>query len=265
MRPLSAKAALLVAVLLAATMLSQAQTFDNQSAAVITAASVALGPGQSVNDITLTGSATHFDGTATDSGSATLKIKGADQSRIDLAMSNPRSEIRTLQGAAPKGSWNKGGQPPQPQALHNMLTPACWASPLALIASLRRPGTTVVYVAQEQRAGVAVDHLRISFVPSGMTLRGADTAALVQRLSTYDLYVDAASHLPVAIKFFIHPDKDLKVDIPGEIQFSNYTKVNGVFVPFHIQRLFQKTVNLDFTVSSVAVNTGLADSDFTVQ
>jgi hypothetical protein len=41
--------------------------------------------------------------------------------------------------------------------------------------------------------------------------------------------------------------------------------VGGIIVPTHIQKLIQGTVTLDFTVSSAAVNSGLPDSEFSVQ
>lgn len=246
--------------------LAGAQTYDAQSAVVIATAGLALGPGQPVNDIVLTGTATHFDGVKTDSGTAIVKIKGTEESRIDLALSSAaRSEVRGLAGRTPKGAWNIGTQPAQHQPLHNMLTPACWASPVAVLAALVRPGSNVGYVGQEQRFGVTVDHLRANYVPPTIKLANANTVALVQRLSAYDLYVDATSHLPLSVAFNIHADNDLNIDIPVEVQFSNYNKVNGVMVPFRIQRLFRKTVNLDFTVTAATLNSGLSDSDFTVQ
>jgi hypothetical protein len=238
---------------------------DAQSTLVISASGLALG-NQNVADTTFTGNVTHFDGTTTASGTGTVKIKGSDESRVDLTLSSSaRSEVRAVQAGIPAGSWSNGSQVSKRQALHNLLIPACWASPVLLIASVHRPGTTVVYVAQEQRSGSLVDHLRVSYLPAGISFRGSETSAVVQRLSTYDLYFDALTHLPLALAFTAHSDRDLNVDIPAEVQFSNYTNVSGVLVPFHVQRLIQKRVNLDFTVSTAAVNVGLTDSDFAVQ
>jgi hypothetical protein len=89
--------------------------------------------------------------------------------------------------------------------------------------------------------------------------------AQIQRLSLVDLYLDAASYLPLVLAFKTHADDDLNLDIPVEIQFADYRLVNGVKVPFHIQKFLQGTLLLDITLSGVAINTGLPDSLFAVQ
>jgi len=241
------------------------QKADVQSAAVLAGATLALGPGQPVNDIVLTGTVSHFDGVTKDSGSATLKVKGADESRIDLALSTPRSDVRTIQGAIPRGSWSKANQAAQRHSLNNLFTPACWASPVNLIASLNRSGSTVSYVGQEQRFGVTVDHLRSTYVSPTMKTRDASALAAVQRLGTFDIYLDSLTHLPLSLMYNTHADDDANIDIPVEVRFANYTNVNGVLVPFHIQRLFRNQTNIDFTVTAAAINSGLLDSDFNVQ
>ena len=80
-----------------------------------------------------------------------------------------------------------------------------------------------------------------------------------------DFYLDATSLLPVAIKFNTHPDDDANTNIPVEVDFSSYQAVNGAQIPFHIQKFSQGTLMLDVTVTSVAVNSGVADSAFMVQ
>ena len=89
--------------------------------------------------------------------------------------------------------------------------------------------------------------------------------AEIQGLSAVDLYLDAATHLPVALDFNIHPDNDFGLSIPVEIQFSGYQKMGGIIVPTHIQKLIQGTLTFDFYVSSVTINSGLTDSEFSTQ
>ena len=78
-----------------------------------------------------------------------------------------------------------------------------------------------------------------------------------------DFYLDSTTSLPVAVAFKTHADDDMNIDIPIEIRFENYQSVSGVLVPFHIQQV--GSVNLDVVVTSVAINSGLSTTLFSLQ
>ena len=80
-----------------------------------------------------------------------------------------------------------------------------------------------------------------------------------------DFYLDSASLLPVAIVFNANPDDDATRNIAVEVDFSNYQAAGGVLVPMHLQKYVQGTLVLDFTVTGVALNTGLSDGLFAIQ
>ena len=50
-----------------------------------------------------------------------------------------------------------------------------------------------------------------------------------------------------------------------EIRFEDYLVVNGIQVPFHVQRLLNGGLSLDVVVTNVVFNSGLSDSAFNVQ
>jgi len=79
-----------------------------------------------------------------------------------------------------------------------------------------------------------------------------------------DFYLDAASSLPTALVFNDHPDKDALVNIPVEIDFSDYQQISGMQVPMHIQKLMNGTLLLDITLTGAVFNTGLALTEFSV-
>lgn len=83
-----------------------------------------------------------------------------------------------------------------------------------------------------------------------------------QHVSQTDVYLDMSSSLPLAIGFNTHPDKNALINIPVEVDFSNYEKVNGVQLPFQIQKLVNGVVQYDITVQSANVNSGLAPANF---
>jgi hypothetical protein len=107
---------------------------------------------------------------------------------------------------------------------------------------------------------MAVEHLRFSRVIAAKP----KAAAEIGRLSTVDVYVDPTSLLTVAIAFNAHPDDDESTDIPVKILFSGYRLVNGVNVPFHIQKLMNNGLTLDIAIDSAVFNSGLPDADFDV-
>ncbi len=148
-------------------------------------------------------------------------------------------------------------------ATHNCWTDPTWFFPgLSLQAALNDPQVAIVYVGSESKAGFAVQHVRFSRLVPGQR---ANATALIQQLSTLDAYLDAASYLPVAFNFNVHPDDDAGLNLPVEVQFGDYRLINGFRAPSRIQKLYNNSPVLDLAVTSAAVNTGLTDSLFAVQ
>jgi hypothetical protein len=111
-----------------------------------------------------------------------------------------------------------------------------------------------------------VQHLRVSRAIGHAARR---TAARIAELSTIDLYLDAKSLLPLATVSTTTPHSSSPVFNPtiarrisNEIRFSDYRVVEGVQVPFHIQKLVEGTPVLDLTVSEVKLNAGIPSSEF---
>ena len=80
-----------------------------------------------------------------------------------------------------------------------------------------------------------------------------------------DFYLDPQTLLPLVITFNEHPDADSMTDIAVQVLFSDYRSANGATVPFHIQRFVNNTLILDIQLASSTINSGIADSIFTVQ
>jgi hypothetical protein len=73
-------------------------------------------------------------------------------------------------------------------------------------------------------------------------------------LGTTDLYLDPVTYLPAILSYNLHPDKNAAADIPVQITFTDYQAVNGVSIPFRIQRYINGVLNLDLTVTEAFVN-----------
>jgi len=235
----------------------QALTLAERSIAAMTA-------GSAVSDVTLSGSATWVAGSDTETGPATLTAKGTTESRVDLNLSGgERTEVRSSADGSPQGDLIKDGGAATVEAAHNCFTDTAWFfPPLSSLAELSVSGFLASYMGQESLNGIAVQHLRIW---QSVSSQDASAAKAIIHLSTIDWYLDSATFLPVAAKFTTHPPETFGVDMPVEILFSNYQRVNGVLLPLHIQKLLNGGLTLDLTISSAVLNSGLSDSDFNLQ
>jgi hypothetical protein len=236
-------------------------TSSPQAIQLLQSALAALTTGAPLQDVTLTGTAHRIAGSDDETGSATLKaIPGA--SRIDLNLSSgPRSEIQNVSGASPTGTWSGPDGVSHAIAFHNLLTDPAWFFPLFPISRGLATGYTATYIGQETRNGQAVHHISVAQTFTTPTPAGAPS---LSHLSQIDFYLDAATLLPAAATFNIHPDNDQGRDFPIEVHFSNYQTVSGVQIPFHIQKFLNNGLILDLQFNSAAINTGLSATEFAI-
>jgi hypothetical protein len=88
-----------------------------------------------------------------------------------------------------------------------------------------------------------------------------DFSSLPNSLSTYlaqqgssDLGLDPVTFLPMVLAYSIHPDNGAPVAIAIEVHYSDYHAVNGVQIPFLIQRYVNGALQLEIQVSSAQIN-----------
>ncbi|HYL85216.1 MAG TPA: hypothetical protein VE263_13350 [Candidatus Angelobacter sp.] len=232
-----------------------------QAIALLQQSLAALTGGQSITDVTLSGTARRIAGSDDESGSAILKASASLGNRIDLSLpSGPRSEVRNVSTSEQIGSWSGTDGVAHPISQHNLVTDAGWFSAFALVTFVSPPNV-VTYVGPETRNGSSVIHLGAFQQFPGIK---ATVAAQLQRLSQTQIFLDSSTLLPVAITFTTHPDNNSSLDIPVEIDFSDYRNINGAQVPFHIQRYLNGSLSLDLQFQNVAINSGIPPSTFAV-
>jgi hypothetical protein len=238
----------------------QAITQNPQAMALASSAFTILTGSASVNDITLNGTATRFAGSDVGNGNFTLKAVGTSASRLDLSLSDgTRSEIRGLDATgSPHGSFILPNGTNYAMAPHNCLTDAAWFFPtLSILSQASNPNVVLSYIGLEPRGAAAVQHIRFAVQSPSLSTTGN---SLLSRLSTTDFYLDSSSLLPIAVVFNTHPDSDAGTNIAVEVDFLNYTAVDGVLIPFRIQKLVNGSLFLDLNVVSASVNSGLTAS-----
>jgi hypothetical protein len=129
-----------------------------------------------------------------------------------------------------------------------------------LAAALSSPDMTFQFVGQESLNGRVVNHVRFwnTFASNSSLQSLADFTAV-------DLWVDAATGLPARLSYLRRAAGGAAPRIPVDVYYSNYQNLGGVLYPFLIQKSLNGTPWTTITISSVAFNVGLTDSNFPVQ
>lgn len=255
---------ILTIVFLASTAFAQTPTATSDAKAITLATNslAAMTGGTQVADITLKAKITSIAGSDDETGTGTFYAKGNDKSLLSISTDREHwSELRVSTNGVPSCKGKNADAAVVDFAEHNALTDAVWFSPvLSALTDTSDPAYVFSYLGQEQKNGLTVEHLRVSHKVTGDLDKGT-----LFRLSAMDFYLDASSLLPLAVDFKVHPNDNLNIDISEEILFANYQVVSGIQIPFHIARLLNGTVTLDAIVTSVLVNSGLPDAQFTLQ
>jgi hypothetical protein len=235
-----------------------------QPGQLLQSALAALGANTAIADVSLLGTAHYIAGSDDETGTATLKALAGGSSRVDLNLSGgTRTEIDTSASGTSAGTWSGPDGLSHDIAFHNLLTEPAWFFPAFLVLrGLSAPGYVANYVGHETRNGRALEHLTISQASAiQVPVGGPDLRHLAQT----DLFLDSSTILPVAMTFNIHPDNNALLDIPVEIRFSDYRSVNGVQIPFHVEKFLNNSLLLDLQFQAASVNSGLSDSQFIAQ
>lgn len=234
---------------------------DVQAIAIATQSYAALG-GALATDATLNGTVTWIVGSDDRTGTVTFYAKGNSESRADLTFGGEtQSEARTTSNGFPSGQWKTSSGTITPASQANCWVDAAWFFPaLSSLAQTANTSFIFSYIGQEQHNGLAALHLQVKQLIPG------DTASLsMSRLSLMDWYIDPTTFLPSAIAFNLHADLDSATDVPAEIRFADYRVVNGVEVPFHIQKMLNGSLLMDVVLTNANTNTGLTDAQFILQ
>jgi hypothetical protein len=236
---------------------------DANAASLLSSALNAMSP-VLVNDITITGQAVGDASTDSESGTLTFKaLNGGDASLAFSLASGQRNEI-VNPTSDPQAAWSGIDGVWHKTALHNTWTPAAWFAPaLVLESALTDPQLALQNLGSTSLNGRAVQHIRFWRVLSSASGASA-TIALVQGLSTVDIYLDAASNLPIVLGFNLHSDLNAGTNIPVAVFYSNWQKSSGVLVPMHLQKFLNGNLLDDIAVTSATVNSGLTSSSFSV-
>ena len=232
----------------------QTSTPQGTSSTFLQSSINALAGSATVVDVTLSGTARRIAGSDDEIGSVTLRALSSGATRLDFDFpSGPRTELKTFVSNVPAGSWSGPDGVAHPIANHNLVNDWGWF-PLFTCLALAHTKTSVVsLIGSDTRNGESVVHLSAS--QQFPTLAG-NGGSLMQHLSQIEIFLDATALLPASIAYNIHPDDNALIDIPVELQFSDYRNVSGSQFSFHVQKFINNSLVLDLQFQDAALNTG---------
>lgn len=219
----------------------------------------AFSGGQVVQQIQLTGTATWTAGSLIDSGtvSLTASTTGSSQMQLNLASTGQRIETQTGTGSSAVCQWAGSGGVAHQISVNNCWRPALWFLPAISLQPSVLPSNLGIADLGEGAVGSSTNiyrHLQGGLLASGLPTGLPNTlaATLVQQ-STEDVGLDPTSLLPAVLAYSLLPDSGSATPIAIEIHYSNYQTVNGVQIPFLIQRYINGSLQLSIVVSSAQV------------
>jgi hypothetical protein len=224
--------------------------------ALITQLSTAFSGGNIVHQIQLTGNASWHVGSVNDTGSATLSAAttGTSQVQLSLSSTGTRVESQSGQGINQDCTWSG-----EDSVAHEIDPGNCWRPVVWFLPSLSlQPSLLPSYLGAVDLGSSTVGfgtetyrHLQSDLVLPD--LNGSLASDIMQR-STADIGLDPVSFLPAVLSYSIRPDNGAPISIAVEIHYGNYQAINGVQIPFTIQRYINGSLQLQIDVNSAQVN-----------
>jgi hypothetical protein len=223
---------------------------------LLTQLTAAFSGSQVVQSVQLTGTATWYAGSQTDSGAVNLTASstGSSQMQLDLDTIGQKVESQTGAGLVAECQWSGKDGVAHAVSQENCWKPTLWFLPAFSFQPSLIPGnlgTTDLGLGTVGSSADVYRHLQSQLVFSGPS--GAPVTAISQQ-STTDLGLDPTSFLPSVLAYSVFPDTGARIPIAIEVHYSNYQAVSGVQIPFHIQRYVNGSLQLDILVSSAQIN-----------
>lgn len=227
----------------------------SNSAATLASINQAFSEGKPVARVDLTGNATWILGNGEDSGSVSLSVSQDGSATMSLTLgSGNRVESSLGSGLDTQCQWvDKGGQS-HATSTANCWKPAVWFLPDFSLQPTQIKGAVSVDDLGEGTVGSSPDTLRHLQARFDLPTKSGKEAQGIARWSMTDLGVDPSTYLPSILAYTVVPDNGVESSIAVEVRYGNYRQVEGVQIPFSIQRYLNGSLQLDITLSGAQVN-----------
>ena len=209
-------------------------------------------------DSTATGSVTITAGSDIEQGSITIQTRGSTQTLEQLATTSGTKKLVYSNGLA--NDTDHAGT----KTLYSAELAATGQSalfPLPFLAAiLSSADSAYQYVGLENVAGTDCHHIRI-----WRTFSSQANADYLAPFSIRDIWIDSSTNLPNKLAYSVRAASGAEPSTSVEIAYSKFQLTGGVQYPFGISKSINGTPWVTISISSVSFNTGLADSNFSLQ
>ncbi len=238
-----------------------ALTVDTQALAVAKAAFTAMGGVQAIagyQDSLASGTVTIYTGGTPVSYTITIKSKGLRETRVELQMTKGTNVRIVSQGQGaivrPDGSI-KNLYSNNTFHEHVNHVPV-----LSVLAEYANGNVNLLYKGTAQLQGQAENVIEIDFLPN-LAIGVAPTFASMSRTL---FFVNQTTGLVDKVQRTTFYEGNQNNTFNEETYFADYRSVNGLLVPYRQQVFIDGQLDTDLTFTSVTLNVGFPDSDFTI-
>jgi len=208
-------------------------------------------------DSVATGSVTVVAGSQTSTGTIRILTRGTNQSSEQITLPQSTYSVTYSGGLADETINSATASIPLERTVTSQSV--CFPLPF-LAAALANSDESIQYVALETVGQQSLQHIRIQ-----NTFASQPNFQQFASLATFDVWLDANTSLPQRISFVRRNGGGSAPRIPIDAYFSNYKTTAGAAYPSQINISLNGTPWATITITSVAFNTGLTDSSFSIQ
>lgn len=186
------------------------------------------------------------EGNSTEQGTARLSAAADGSYTVSLfAKSGLTEEKRVISEAGFDCRWSKKNG-----VEHSLSALDCrhpnWFLPEI---SLSAPADKAEWLLTVRDTNTTVPHLLFS-----QSYRAPRNLAAPPTLTTMDLRLSKETLLPMEASYDVHAERRPSLRIPVSVTYEDYRVIQGVQVPFHIQKRINGTLVLDVRVSQATIN-----------
>jgi hypothetical protein len=229
---------------------------DSQALALLQGSVRAMG-GNVPSDSVATGNVTIVAGSQTSTGTIRILTRGTNQSSEQISLPQSTYTVTYSGRLADETINSSTASIPFERTVTSQSV--CFPLPF-LAAALADADDSIQYVALETLGQESLQHIRIQ-----NTFASHPTLQQFADFAVFDVWLDSSTSLPQRISFVRRNGSGAVPRIPFDAYFSNYKTTSGAAYPTQINLSLNGTPWTTITINSVAFNTGLTDSNFSIQ
>jgi hypothetical protein len=185
-----------------------------------------------------------------------IKTKGTGRVRNEITVQG-RTFTNTFNFGRGKRSRSDRPEPERiPATLASYYRPEAVPA-LACVIDVTRPNVAIEYVRLEQVNGRWAHHIRFTAKSNR-----PDKAAIVELISDYHLFIDAETFLVLQSQQRVFSPNGIENNSIWVSSFSDYRSVQGVLMPYHIERWADGQKHSEMVIEAIQVNAGISDAEF---